>query len=75
MQPFPNPDPCFYTGNIKKMLGDLIAHLREDINQIGEPKAQVLFETTAEVLTGLQTASRIMRKARNRACGDSMPRC
>ena len=52
----PNPDPSFHTGNIKKMLGDLIAHLREDINQIGEPKAQVLFETTAEVLTGLQTA-------------------
>lgn len=57
MQPsIPNPDPRFHTENIKKMLGDLIDHLQEDTRQISEPKAQVLFETTAEVLKGLQTA-------------------
>jgi hypothetical protein len=34
----------------------LIAHLREDIGKVKEPKAQALFETAAEVLTGLRTA-------------------
>ena len=28
-------------------------HAREDIGKISEPKAQALFETTAEVCTGL----------------------
>lgn len=54
--PSSNPDPLYHTANVKKMLGDLIDHLREDIRQLEEPKAQALFETSAEVLQGLQTA-------------------
>jgi hypothetical protein len=43
----------------------LIDHLRGDINKIEDPKAQALFETTAEVISGLDTAFNIMkRKAR-----------
>ena len=38
------------------MLGDLIEHLREDTDKFDEPKAQALFETSAEVLQGLRTA-------------------
>jgi len=34
----------------------IIKHLREDVGKIIEPKAQALFETSAEVLTGLVTA-------------------
>ena len=34
----------------------LIEHLRGDINKIAEPKAQVLFETAAEVISGLDAA-------------------
>ena len=34
----------------------LIEHLREDVQQVTEPKAQALFETAAEVLTGLVKA-------------------
>ena len=34
-------------------MGQLIEHLREDVGKITEPKAQALFETSAEVLTGL----------------------
>ena len=34
----------------------LIEHLREDVGKVTEPKAQALFETTAEVLTGLVKA-------------------
>jgi hypothetical protein len=52
----PNPDPRFHVANIKNMLGELIQHLRDDIGQFDEPKAQALFETSAEVLQGLQTA-------------------
>ena len=35
------------------MLQGLVTHAREDIGKINEPKAQALFETTAEVCTGL----------------------
>ncbi len=38
------------------MLDDLIKHLREDVGKVKEPKAQALFETSAEVLGGLQMA-------------------
>jgi hypothetical protein len=38
------------------MLDDTRRHAREDVGQIEDPKAQALFETTAEVLTGLITA-------------------
>ena len=31
-------------------------HCREDIEKVAEPKAQAIFETTAEVLGGLITA-------------------
>ena len=34
----------------------LIDHLREDVGTVTEPKAQALFETSAEVLTGLVKA-------------------
>ena len=35
---------------------ELIDHLREDVGKVTEPKAQALFETSAEVLTGLVKA-------------------
>ena len=34
----------------------LIEHLRGDVAKVTEPKAQALFETSAEVLTGLVKA-------------------
>lgn len=52
----PSDDVRHHTQKIKQMLDDLIAHAREDIDKVSEPKAQALFETTAEVLTGLKTA-------------------
>jgi hypothetical protein len=54
--PLPESDPRHHTAKIKGMLTDLINHAREDVGKIDDPKAQVLFETTAEVLTGLRTA-------------------
>jgi hypothetical protein len=38
------------------MLDELIQHLREDTHKMDEPKAQAVFETSAEVLVGLKTA-------------------
>jgi len=52
----PNPDPRYHMANIKQMLDELIDHLRQDTRHIAEPKAQALFETSAEVLQGLRTA-------------------
>jgi hypothetical protein len=49
-------DPRHHTAHIKKMLNDLVHHVREDVPKVSEPKAQALFETTAEVLRGLATA-------------------
>lgn len=52
----PEADPRHHTSKIKGMLNDIVTHLRQDIDRVNEPKAQALFETTAEVLNGLVTA-------------------
>ena len=48
--------PIHHTQKIKARMGHLIEHLREDVGKITEPKAMALFETSAEVLTGLVKA-------------------
>ena len=49
-------DPRHHTAKITEMLDGIIKHLREDISKIDEPKAQAMFETSAEVLKGVRTA-------------------
>jgi hypothetical protein len=49
-------DPRQHTANIKRRLNEIVDHLREDVDKIADPKAQLLFETTAEVLRSLITA-------------------
>jgi len=49
-------NPIHHTQKIKARMGHLIEHLREDVGKIKEPKAMALFETSAEVLTGLVKA-------------------
>ena len=49
-------NPLRHTQKIKKRFRRLIEHLREDARKVTEPKAQALFETSAEVLTGLVKA-------------------
>lgn len=53
---FSESDPRHHTAKMKRKLSELIDHLREDVDKISEPKAQAMFETGAEVLTGLRTA-------------------
>jgi len=38
------------------MLSEVRNHLRQDVRKVEEPRAEALFETTAEVLGGLITA-------------------
>ncbi|HSU96930.1 MAG TPA: hypothetical protein VLI40_06850 [Gemmatimonadaceae bacterium] len=49
-------DPRQHTANIKRMLNDTVTHLRDDTEKVDDPRAKALFETSAEVLTGLVTA-------------------
>jgi hypothetical protein len=52
-----NPtDAKHHTEKIKGMLTKVIEHVREDVSKVDDPKAQALFETTAEVLLGLRKA-------------------
>jgi hypothetical protein len=50
---YPEDDPRHHTAHLRTLLQGVVSHAREDIGKIGEPKAQALFETTAEVCTGL----------------------
>lgn len=49
-------DPMFHTNRIKGQIQELIDHLREDVGHVDDPRAQALFETSAEVLGGLKKA-------------------
>jgi hypothetical protein len=55
-QQYPETDPRHHTIKIRGMLNDVIEHTHEDVGKVNDPKAQALFETTAEVLRGLVTA-------------------
>jgi len=56
MKPSTEDSPVQYTQRIKAAMHRLIEQLRNDIGSLTEPKAQALFETSAEVLTGLVKA-------------------
>ena len=47
---FPETDPRHHTAKLKAMLQEAATHAREDVTKVNDPKAQALFETTAEVL-------------------------
>jgi hypothetical protein len=56
MKPSSKNNPVHHTLKIKARMQQLIEHLRGDAGKVTEPKAQALFETSAEVLTGLVKA-------------------
>ena len=56
METIASKDPRAHTANVRKEFRELIEHLRDDIRKIDEPKAQALFETAAEVISGLDMA-------------------
>ncbi|HET8649891.1 MAG TPA: hypothetical protein VFL95_07615 [Gemmatimonadales bacterium] len=57
-QNYPETDPRYHTARLKQMLRNTAEHAREDIEKVDDPRARALFETTAEVLIGLETAYR-----------------
>jgi len=46
-------NPQHHTGKMKTRLQETVTHLREDIQNVDEPQLKAMFETSAEVLTGL----------------------
>lgn len=49
-------DPRHHTQKMQKALHDIQNHLREDIQKVDEPQLKAMFETSAEVLGGLEKA-------------------
>ncbi|MCK1419284.1 hypothetical protein IVB14_29860 [Bradyrhizobium sp. 180] len=49
-------DPRHHTQKMQKALRDIRSHLREDIEKVDEPQLKAMFETSAEVLGGLEKA-------------------
>ncbi|WP_050401441.1 hypothetical protein [Bradyrhizobium embrapense] len=49
-------DPRHHTQKMQKALHDIRNHLREDIQKVNEPQLKAMFETSAEVLGGLEKA-------------------
>lgn len=52
----PENDPRRHTMQVRARLAELAEHLREDIRKVDEPRFKALFETTASVLTGLESS-------------------
>ncbi len=48
--------PQHHTQKMKARLQDTVSHLREDIQKVDEPQLKAMFETSAEVLSGLLKA-------------------
>jgi hypothetical protein len=51
-------DPRHHTQKMQKALHEVRNHLREDIDKVDEPQLKAMFETSAEVLGGLEKAFR-----------------
>jgi len=49
-------DPRHHTQSMQHRLTETIDHLRSDIDKVEEAQLKAMFETTAEVLTGLKKA-------------------
>jgi hypothetical protein len=55
----PDPDvhdPRAHTREMEQRFHDTVATLRSDIRTMDDPRAKALFETAAEVITGLEKA-------------------
>ncbi|HWV24388.1 MAG TPA: hypothetical protein VNZ58_09360 [Thermomicrobiales bacterium] len=52
----PNQAPEVYSRQIRRLLTQVIDELEIDVGQVDDPHAMALFETSREVLKGLETA-------------------
>ena len=60
-------DPKDHARKIADALHQLKDHCREDVGKVDDPRARALFETTAEVLGGLEKAMNDFRAAQEEA--------
>ncbi|GGI25373.1 hypothetical protein [Bradyrhizobium guangdongense] len=51
-------DPRHHTQKMQKAFQEIRNHLREDVQKVDEPQLKAMFETSAEVLGGLEKAFR-----------------
>jgi hypothetical protein len=49
-------DPRHHTQQMRRKLQEVKQHLREDIEKVDEPQLKAMFETSAEVIGGLEKA-------------------
>ncbi len=63
--------PQHHTQNMKNRLQKTVSHLREDIQKVDEPQLKAMFETSAEVLSGLIKAFSDYEKKNESAWRDS----
>ncbi len=49
-------DPRHHIQNMQKALRDVREHLRKDIEKVDEPQLKAMFETSAEVIGGMEKA-------------------
>lgn len=54
--PLNSNDPKEHAQHLEKYISELRDFCHAEIKRVNDPKAQALFETTAEVLTGLEKA-------------------
>jgi hypothetical protein len=53
---YPKSDPRHHSQKTKQMFHEVADHSRQDMDKVSDLKAQALFETTAQVLIGLEKA-------------------
>lgn len=63
----PNQSPEAYSRNIRRLMTQVIDELEADVSQFDEPRAMALFETSREVLKGLETAFQHYERGNERA--------
>lgn len=49
-------DPRPYTSDARQRMNELVGSLRDNVGRVDDPRAQALFETSAEVIIGLSKA-------------------
>jgi hypothetical protein len=62
-----------HTREMQNRLNDTITHLRQDIDEVEEPKLRAMFETSAEVLGGLVKAFKDYEQRNETAWRDAPP--
>lgn len=67
MSNYPKDEPQQQIENVQKQLNELIDQMRDTIAVMDDPRGEALLETSAEVLSGLNTAFKHYEKKAEQA--------